>query len=62
MVPNPIKMDDFGVPLFLETPKSWLEVFTQICFSWLFLCCWTVFLLLNVVHCLYWLKDNIVDE
>ena len=23
MVPNPIKMDDLGVPLFLETPISW---------------------------------------
>ena len=22
MVPNPIKMDDLGVPLFLETPNS----------------------------------------
>ena len=24
MMENPIKMDDLGVPLFLETPK-WLE-------------------------------------
>ena len=51
MVPNPIKMDDFGVPLFLETPKSWLEVFYPDLF---FL---AVFVLLDsffVVECCSW--------
>ena len=26
MVPNPIKMDDLGVPLFLETPIYWISL------------------------------------
>ncbi len=24
---NPIKMDDLGVPLFLETPRWWFQIF-----------------------------------
>ena len=26
MVPNPMKMDDLGVPLFLETPILWIII------------------------------------
>ena len=34
---NPIKMDHFGVPLFLETPICWLQVLTIILVHMLFL-------------------------
>ena len=30
MVPNPINMDDLGVPLFLETPICWTLIFCEI--------------------------------
>ena len=33
---NPIKMDDLGVPLFLETPRCWMEWMEWVSHAWIF--------------------------
>ena len=39
MIPNPIKMDDLGVPLFLETPIYIYIIYTSVvCFFCVFYC------------------------